>query len=149
MNTTISQFRLEVGVAGLIVAFQGWLGWLVLLYVIVMVADWITGSVLAIKEKKWNASTARQGLWHKCGSIIATCVAALTDILMGIIINHLPGIQLPFSYNVLLCPMVLVWYIATELGSILENAACMGAPIPAFLKNVLEEVESSENSQSN
>ena len=37
----------------------------------------------------------------------------------------------------LLLPMVLVWYILTELGSILENAAAMGAPVPEFLIRIL------------
>lgn len=147
METNATQLRWELGITGLIVAFQGWLGWLVLLYVTVMVIDWLTGSALAIKERKWNSSTARQGLWHKCGSIIATCVAALTDILLGLIINNLPSIQLPFNYNVLLCPIVLVWYIATELGSILENAIGMGAPVPTVLKSVLEKVENASNGE--
>ena len=33
--------------------------------------------------------------------------------------------------------MVLVWYILTELGSVLENAAAMGAPVPEFLIRIL------------
>lgn len=37
-------------------------------------------------------------------------------------------------------PVVLTWYIATELGSILENAAEMGAPVPPVLREVLEKV---------
>ena len=34
--------------------------------------------------------------------------------------------------------MVVVWYILTEMGSILENAVKMGAPVPTFLKRALE-----------
>ena len=65
----------------------------------------------------------------------------MVDILLGIIIN-VPGIKLPFEYVALLCPIVVVWYIIAELGSILENAAGMGAPIPAALTNVLNKVKS-------
>lgn len=50
------------------------------------------------------------------------------------------GLQLPFDYDMLLTPVVLTWYIATELGSILENAAEMGAPVPPVLREVLEKV---------
>ena len=39
--------------------------------------------------------------------------------------------------TVLILPVVLVWYILTELGSILENAAAMGAPVPEFLTKLL------------
>ena len=35
--------------------------------------------------------------------------------------------------------VVLVWYIFTELGSIAENAAKMGAPVPAWLVRLLAE----------
>ena len=34
-------------------------------------------------------------------------------------------------------PVVLVWYIFTELGSIAENAAAMGAPVPGWLVRIL------------
>ena len=33
--------------------------------------------------------------------------------------------------------MVLVWYIVTELGSMAENAAVMGAPVPKWLVKLL------------
>ena len=37
-----------------------------------------------------------------------------------------------------LLPLVLVWYCITELRSIAENAALMGAPIPEWLRKLLE-----------
>jgi phage-related holin len=42
---------------------------------------------------------------------------------------------------VFLCPLVVVWYILTELGSIAENAAAMGAPVPEFLKKILQKTK--------
>ena len=110
------------------------------MYAICMLLDCATGTALAIKEKAWNSSKARQGLWHKGGSTIMICVSVLTDIFLGLVINHVPGLQLPFDYDMLLTPIVLTWYIATELGSILENAAEMGAPVPPVLREVLEKV---------
>ena len=62
-------------------------------------------------------------------------VAALADAVLGTVAAKVPG--LPVEYTVLLLPMVLVWYILTELGSILENAAAMGAPVPEFLIRIL------------
>ena len=50
---------------------------------------------------------------------------------------NLPGLELPFDGVVL--PVVLVWYIFTELGSIAENAAAMGAPVPDCLVKILAE----------
>ena len=100
------------------------LGWLVLLYAAVIMLDWLTGTALALKEKTWNSGKARQGLWHKCGSVITS-------------------LTLPFDYSTLLTPLVIIWYIVSELGSILENSANMGAPIPGFLKRALEKVKAS------
>ena len=39
--------------------------------------------------------------------------------------------------NGVVLPVVLVWYIFTELGSIAENAAAMGAPVPGWLVRIL------------
>jgi len=72
--------------------------------------------------------------------LIGFCVSVLTDIFLGLVINHVLGLQLPFDYDMLLTPVVLTWYIATELGSILENAAEMGVPVPPVLREVLEKV---------
>ena len=124
-------------------ALHGWLGWLIVLYCISMVTDWLTGTILAIKNKEWSSSRAREGLWHKCGTVFSITVALLTDFLIGLTINNIPGLQLSFSYKVMIFPLVTVWYTLSELGSILENAAAMGAPIPAFLKGVLEKVQNS------
>ena len=60
------------------------------------------------------------------------------DILMGLLVNHVPSLELPTPYDALVTPVLLTWYITTELGSILENATAMGAPVPSALKNILE-----------
>jgi phage-related holin len=41
-------------------------------------------------------------------------------------------------WPVLVLPLVLAWYILTELGSILENASKMGAPLPSWLMKLLK-----------
>ena len=98
-----------------------------------------------VKNGVWSSHKARQGLWHKCGSIIMIFVSVLTDILLGLTLNHISGLTLPFSYDMLLTPIVLFWYIVSELGSILENAEKMGAPIPPLLKNILEKMRDSND----
>ena len=50
--------------------------------------------------------------------------------------------ELPFTYTVLLCPLVVIWYILTEAGSIIENAGALGAPIPAWLTKMIAALES-------
>ena len=147
MQTETMEKVAGIGALGLWVALHGWMGWLVVLYAVSAMMDYVTGTALAIKEKTWSSSKARQGLWHKGGSIIIIGVSVLTDILLGLTINYMPGLKLPFEYDMLLTPIVLLWFIISELGSILENAAQMGAPVPSFLKDVLEKASAACNSK--
>lgn len=124
-----------VGIFGAFGAAFGWLGWLVLAWFGCMVVDYISGSSAAMKAGQWSSAKARGGIWHKAGMIVVVIVAAVADKVLAIVLANIPG--LPVEYTVLLLPMVLVWYILTELGSILENAAAMGAPVPEFLVNIL------------
>ena len=64
-------------------------------------------------------------------------VAAGADLLIEIVLLNLPVLALPIQYPGLVCPVVLVWYIVTELGSITENAVQMGAPVPGWLVKLL------------
>ena len=124
-----------VGVFGAFGAAFGWLGWLVLAWVLCMVVDYISGSSAAMKAGQWSSAKARGGIWHKAGMIVVVVVSAVADKVLAIVLANIPG--LPIDYTVLLLPMVLVWYILTELGSILENAAAMGSDVPPFLIRIL------------
>ena len=64
-------------------AVLGWFGWLVVIYAASMGIDYITGSALAAKEGAWNSAKAREGLWHKMGSILAVIVV-LTRIIAAL-----------------------------------------------------------------
>lgn len=132
MQTDSVEKAAGIGAIGLWAALHGWLGWLVVLYAVCMMLDWVTGTVLAIKNGVWSSHKARQGLWHKGGSIIMIFVSVLTDILLGLTLNHISGLTLPFSYDMLLTPIVLFWYIVSELGSILENAIQMDKDTMVF-----------------
>ncbi len=107
-----------------IVAVVGWVG--------LMLLDYITGSAAAAKDGQWSSKEARAGIWHKAGMVVVVIVAAGADMLLALILTNLPVIQLPVAYRGLVCPMVLVWYCITELGSIAENAVTMGAKVPTW-----------------
>ena len=131
---------MKAAVAAAVGAFGaafGWLGWLVLAWAACMVLDYITGSAAAAKAGDWDSATARSGIWHKAGMIVVVIVAALCDMVVGIMVGNLP-VNLPFTYETLILPIVLIWYIFTELGSIAENAVKMGAPVPSALVQLLK-----------
>ena len=130
----------KAAVAALCGAFTaafGWLGWLVLAWVVCMALDWLSGSAAAASKGEWSSAVARAGIWHKAGMVVVVCVAALTDLVLRVAMQNLPVLGLEVDGVVL--PVVLVWYIFTELGSIAENGAAMGAPVPGWLLSLLAE----------
>lgn len=138
MDTIENWKLLAASVIGALTGLWGWFGWLVIGWVVCMVVDYITGSAAAAKQGQWSSSMAREGIWHKAGMIVVVIVAAGADLLISLVIVNIPAIQLPFEYGGLICPIVLVWYGITELGSITENAVAMGAPVPGWLTKLLQ-----------
>lgn len=117
-------------------ALWGWFGWLIIALIVCMMLDYITGSMAAGKNGEWHSRRAWEGIRHKIGCIVAVGATGIADLVIGLILKNIP-LALPFTYTVALCPVVVAWYILTELGSIIENAEHLGAPIPPFLRNFL------------
>lgn len=138
MEQNINKIKAAIAaVIGLLTGLWGWLGWLAVGWVACMVLDYISGSAAACKGGAWSSAKAREGIWHKAGMIVVVLVSAGTDWVLSLVLAHLPVIALPVQYSGLVCPVVLVWYIVTELGSIVENAAAMGAPVPVWLSRLI------------
>ena len=115
--------------------FLGWKGVLALVWVLAMALDYISGTVAACRAGEWSSATAREGLYHKGGMILVVVVAVIADVVLQML-PQMPGVA--FEYPGLVVPLVLAWYILTEVGSVLENAVAMGAPVPAWLVKVLK-----------
>jgi len=129
VKTAIAAFITAMG------AFLGWKGVMLLTWAAVMGLDYLSGTMAACKAGQWASGTAREGLWHKGAMILVVTVAAIADAVMVVMVEYVPlGLQWP---GVLL-PLVLAWYILTELGSILENAVEMGANVPGWLVKLLK-----------
>ena len=105
-------------------AFWGWFGWLV-------------GSAAAAKRGEWSSAKLREGAWHKGGMIVIVIVAVMADWVIGMILSNAPGIVLPFEYTTLIGPLVVIWYIIGELGSLAEHGVSLGAKVPAWLVKLL------------
>ena len=123
-------------IVAFLTALWGSLGWAVLTMIWAMLADYLTGSWAAKMRGEWASSVAREGLWHKLGEIVALMVAAMCDISLQVILSSAAapifqnGTEVSGGY---LTMLVSIWYIFTELGSILENLQLMGVPIPSWL----------------
>ena len=111
-------------VIGFLTALWGWQGWAVAVFIAAMSVDYITGTWAARARGEWSSAAARAGLWHKLGDIAVQVVLhSAAAPLLG---------ELPERHYLTL--IVAIWYSFTELGSIVENAGLLGAPIPQWLK---------------
>lgn len=138
MVENVTRFKAALAaVLAAMTALWGWFGWLVLAWVACMAIDYITGYSAAAKNGEWSSNIAREGLWHKAGCIFAVLVAGILDAVVGYLLGNIEGLALPFTYTVIICPLVVTWYLLMELGSILENVGKMGAPLPEFLKKMI------------
>ena len=138
MMENVTKFKAAISaVLAAMTALWGWFGWLVLAWVACMAIDYLTGYSAALKTGEWSSDIAREGLWHKAGCIFAVLVAGILDAVVGYLLGNIHGLALPFEYTVIICPLVVTWYLLMELGSILENVGKMGAPLPEFLKKMI------------
>ena len=109
-------------IGGLIVSFLG--GWdgLAITLVSFIVLDWIIGLLKAIYNKNLSSYTGFKGIIKKVVILIVVGVAVLLETNMGI-----PAIR----------EIVMMFFIANEGISLLENVSQMGIPFPEKLKEIL------------
>lgn len=124
-----------VALIAFLTALWGWIGWAMLLLAFAMLVDYITGSAAAKARGEWSSEAARAGLRHKLGEIVAVGAAAFAD--LGVRVALHTADMLPLIGEVgwpdCFTLIVTLWYLFTEIGSIIENAGELGAPIPDWL----------------
>ncbi len=112
----------------------GFLGWFLggfdgFLYALValMVADYITGVMCAIVEKKLSSEIGFKGIYKK----------VLIFVLVGV--GHVIDTNLIGDGSVLRTAIIF-FYCSNEGVSMLENAGRLGLPIPEKLKDILAQL---------
>ena len=127
----------------LFTAAGGWLGYflggcdgLLLALVLFAVADYITGVMCAVADKKLSSEVGFKGI----------CRKVIIFMLVGI--AHIIDVNVIATGSVLRTA-VIFFYLSNEGVSLLENAGHLGLPIPEKLKIVLEQLhDRSEKSDS-
>ena len=124
-------------------AVGGWLGYFLggcdgLLYALIafVVIDYITGVMCAISDKTLSSEVGFKGI----------CRKVLIFLLVGI--GNIIDVQVLGSPGVLRTA-VIFFYLSNEGVSLLENAAHLGLPIPAKLKEVLEQLHDRSEKEEN
>ena len=121
-----------------IIAFiwTSWLGFLTWLIggfdlliqvlLILMIFDYISGIIAGYRSNELNSKRAFKGI---CKKIIILIIISCSTLLSYILRNSS------------LRDIVAIFYVATEILSILENAEKCGVPIPPKLKKALEQCQ--------
>ena len=118
----------------MLAAVGGWLGWFLggadgFLYALIafVVIDYITGVMCAIVDQKLSSAVGFKGIFKK----------VLIFIMVGV--GNIIDVQVLGQAGVLRTA-VIFFYLSNEGVSMLENAGHLGLPIPAKLKEVLEQL---------
>lgn len=131
IKTWLTAFLASIGM------FLGWRVIMLLVWVILMALDYFSGTLAARQNGTWRSSMAREGIGHKAGMIIIVVVCMIADFVILMACENLPHDVINFHWPVVIFPLVTMWYIITEIGSIIENAVEMGAKVPAWLPKLL------------
>lgn len=112
----------------------GWLGWFLggcdgLLFALAafVTADYITGVMCAVTDKKLSSEIGFKGIFKKVLIFILVGIANILDVQF-------------IGNGSVLRTAVIFFYISNEGISLLENAGYLGLPIPEKMKEILKQL---------
>ena len=115
-------------------AVGGWLGYylggcdgLLLALVAFSAADYLTGVMCAVSDRKLSSNVGFKGICRKVLIFLLVGIANILDV-------HVIGT------GSVLRTAVIFFYISNEGVSLLENAAHLGLPVPEKIKAVLKQL---------
>ena len=99
-----------------------------------MALDYITGVVVAIIEKRLSSEVGFRGLAKKFLILVFVAVGHIAD-------TYIHG-GTPAAMSA-----VMLFYMANEGISIIENAAALGLPVPKKLKDIMVQLKKESESE--
>lgn len=129
----------SVAITGAFAYFQALFIPLIILLIVVVV-DYITGMANAFITKTLSSRIGIRGIFKKLGFFVAVGVACVVDWLIASALTS-TGIALPpnFALAILVC----IWLIINDCISVLENLNKIGVPLPGFLLTLLNKLKDS------
>ncbi len=93
-----------------------------------MALDYVSGVLAAIADKRLSSAVGFKGIAKKLLILVFVAIGHIADTYV------LGGTPVAMS-------AVILFYIANEGISVIENAAVLGLPVPQKIKNVLEQIK--------
>ena len=121
-------------VTGVIAYLVGCLNELVIILVILMILDYVTGVIAAYFKKELSSWRGLRGILKKFSFMLLVILGFLVDFVAMHLIEK-TGVQ--FDTHGIFGIATTCWLIGNEGLSILENTAIIGLPVPPFLKPAL------------
>lgn len=116
---------------------------LVVILILLMLVDYITGVIAAFFKKELSSWRGLQGIFKKFSFMLLVVLGFLLDFVITYLIEKV-GLQ--FSTNGIFGIATTCWLIGNEGLSILENSAVIGLPVPPFLKPALAKLKDTADS---
>lgn len=139
MKDTIFK-TITAAVTGAFVAYLNVLAVPIIIMLLVMMIDYITGLADAFVTKSLNSRIGVIGIVKKVGYLACVGVAMVVDYLIG---TALVQIGIDFKLTYCFAMIVVIWLIINELISILENLSSIGVPMPSFLVKLVKRLKNS------
>lgn len=99
-----------------------------------MILDYVSGVLVAVIEKRLSSEVGFRGLAKKFLILVFVAVGHIADTYI------LGGTPAAMS-------AVMLFYIANEGISIIENAAALGLPVPKKLTSIMEQIKNKSESE--
>lgn len=115
----------------------------VLILAVVVLADYATGLMKAQYTKQISSDVGYKGVLKKLAYIPIVLVGIVTDWVVQSAMLH-AGLELQVHAIALI---LILWQIAVECISILENIAAMGTPVPGFLLAIVSKLKNSAEAE--
>lgn len=104
----------------------------------VMILDYISGMIAAIKTKTLDSTVGILGILKKICYLFIVAVGMVMDYLIRMMGGEF-GMAMDGTYFVGL--LVITWLTINECISILENTDEAGGPVPPFIKSLLKRLK--------
>ncbi len=124
-------------------AVGGWLGYfiggcdgLLIALVVFVAADYLTGVMCAISDKKLSSEVGFKGICRKVLIFLLVGIANILDVQV-------------IGTGSVLRTAVIFFYLSNEGVSLLENAAHLGLPVPEKMKDILAQLHDRAEKEEN
>lgn len=147
MKVFADTYNLVVGtIVAVMTALFGVYWYIFAAYMLLNVADWLTGWYKSRKKKEESSKVGLKGILKKLGYWVMIAVAFLMSTVFVRLGNDILGINLDFL-------MMIGWFtlaclMVNEVRSIVENLVECGYDVPAVLVNGLEVADKMINKES-